>query len=427
VNSLLRAPYAAAWGAARSLSRLLPLGQSKLGRVFTGREGLLERFESWGANNRDRSRKLLWMHAPSVGEGLQALPVLQLVRARNPEIQIAYTFYSPSAEQFAQSLAADFSDYLPFDTAAESERAIRALSPTAIVFSKLDIWPILTELAPTRGIRTGVISATLPAGSARSGFFGRALLGDAYRSIDAIGAISADDAARFERVGIPRSKISVTGDTRYDQVWDRARRRNELPLVASLRSERPTLVAGSTWPSDESLLLPAWKRIAASVPRARLIIAPHEINEAHILAILAWAGAGGLHASRLDSAAPDDDVIIVDRMGILGDLYALADVAYVGGGFHRAGLHSVLEPAAFGSPVLFGPQNQKSSDAAALSRAGGGFEVNESDGILNQLRRLLESESARAAAGSKARSVVESGLGAAERSYALVSRLLGGD
>jgi 3-deoxy-D-manno-octulosonic-acid transferase len=273
----------------------------------------------------------------------------------------------------------------------------------------------------------GVVSATLPAGSGRSGLFGRALLGDAYRSIDAIGAISSDDAARFERVGIPRERISVTGDTRYDQVWERARRNGELPLVASLRSERPTLVAGSTWPSDERHLLPAWKSLTTDGTRARLIIAPHEISEAHLVALDAWARVNGLRASRLDSADPNDDVIIVDRMGILGDLYALADAAYVGGGFHSAGLHSVLEPAAFGSPVLFGPQNHKSSDAGGLRRAGGGFEVNDSAEILRELRTLLGGDEARSAAGSKARSFVQAGLGAAERSYALVSRLLGGD
>ncbi len=424
MNSLLRIPYAAAWTAVRDIAVRVSPGESKFRRVLSGRSGLLERYETWAKSSRDPSKRLLWLHAPSVGEGLQALPVLQLVRARRPEIQIAYTYYSPSAEQFARGLAADFSDYLPFDIGADAERAISALRPSAIVYSKLDIWPILTETAAARGVKLGVISATLPSGSQRTGILGRQLLGDAYRSLDSVGAISEGDAMRFRESGVPSARIQVTGDTRYDQVWDRAKRSPEMAIVRSLRSDRPTLVAGSTWPSDERRLLPAWRAVRKRVTRARLIIAPHEISETHVLALIAWARASGFSAERIDAASPETEVVIVDRMGILGDLYAVGHSAYIGGGFHGAGLHSVLEPAAFGLPVLFGPRNSGSPDAAPLAAAGGGAEAMNQAEIGRILVQWLETEGERDAAGGRAMSFVKRGLGAAERSYTLVSELL---
>lgn len=424
MNSLLRIPYAAAWTAFREIASHVPPGASKVRRLLSGRTGLIARYEKWGASGRDPQRKLLWMHAPSVGEGLQALPVLQLIRARRPDVQIAYTFFSPSAEQFARGLAADFADYLPFDIAGDADRAVSALRPNALVYSKLDIWPTITETVAARGVKLGVISATLPGGSQRSGIVGRELLGDAYRAIDLVGAISAGDAGRFEAHGVSPERIRVTGDTRYDQVWDRAKRSSELPVVRTLRSDRPTLIAGSTWPSDERRLLPAWREVARRIPKARLIIAPHESSDTHTRALLVWAKAAGFTAARIDEASADTDVIVVDRNGILGDLYADGHAAYVGGGFHRAGLHSVLEPAAFGVPVLFGPQNSRSPDAKPLAAAGGGVEVSSQAEIFESIVRFLESSVERDSAGEKAMAFVRRGLGAAERSYELVSELL---
>jgi 3-deoxy-D-manno-octulosonic-acid transferase len=424
VNSLLRIPYAAAWSAVREIAARVPPGESKLQRVLSGRTGLLERYESWASRSRDPRKKLLWMHAPSVGEGLQALPVLQLMRERRPDVQIAYTYFSPSAEKFSRGLGADFTEYLPFDIASDAHRAINALKPTALVYSKLDIWPMITETAAASGVKLGVISATLPAQSQRTGFFGRELLGDAYRSLDAVGAISAADAARFADHGVPRERVSVTGDTRYDQVWERAQRASEIEVVRSLRSGRPTLVAGSTWPSDERRLLPAWKMVKKAVPRARMIIAPHEISDTHIRALLLWAHTAGFSAERIDAASLETDIIVVDRMGILGDLYSNGHAAYVGGAFHSAGLHSVLEPAAYGLPVLFGPRNESSPDARPLAAAGGGAEVNDKSAIAGHLIRWFESSDARDTAGEKALHFVKAGLGAAERSFALVTALL---
>jgi 3-deoxy-D-manno-octulosonic-acid transferase len=192
-----------------------------------------------------------------------------------------------------------------------------------------------------------------------------------------------------------------------------------------MRSSRPTLVAGSTWPSDEAHLFRAWSKVRDKIPDARLVIAPHELAAAHFASVERWARGRALRLARIDDRdAPDADVVLVDRFGILGDLYALADVAYVGGAFHSAGLHSVLEPAAFGAPVLFGPRHDRSRDAAKLIEAGGGAAVTGDADLSLRLSDWLGSLPARDSAGAAARAMVASGAGAAERSFQLVSELL---
>jgi len=424
VNSLLRIPYSFVGNAAQALTRVVPPGKSKFARGLSGRRNLVERYREWAAAHRDIGRPLVWLHAPSVGEGLQALPVIELLRQRRPDIQLAYTYYSPSAEGFARGLQVDVADYLPFDTFSNAAAILAALRPDALVFSKLDIWPALTETAADRGVPIGVVSATLPAASGRRGPFARALLNDAYRSITLVGAIDQADAERLREQGVPADRLQVTGDTRFDQVWARARR-EPAPVVERLRSARPTLVAGSTWPTDEEHLLPAWQRIREKIPDARLVIAPHEISESHLRNLARWAQTASLQPARIDTAgAPSADVVIVDRFGVLGDLYSLADVAYVGGGFHAAGVHSVLEPAAFGAPVLFGPRHERSREATKLVQADGGASIKEVADLTIRLGDWLGSASAREVAGARARAMVEAGLGAAERSYELVTALL---
>jgi len=411
---------------ARGAAALAPPGDSKFLRALRARRGIRDRYRAWGAMGRDRDRPLLWIHAPSVGEGLQARPVLQLMRARQPSTQLAYTHFSPSAIQFAASLDVDFHDFLPFDTPADAGVALESLDPTAIIFSKLDVWPTLTRAARARGVGLGLISATLARGSSRRSRTASVLLRDAYAALDAVGAIDDADADRLVELGVRPSVVTVTGDTRYDQVWERAERVDRSsPLLSDLRSTRPTLVAGSTWPSDDAVLLPAFVAARRVVPDARLIIAPHEPTADHLAPLETWAGRESLALSRLDDArASHADVIVVDRVGVLGDLYAAADVAFVGGGFHGAGLHSVLEPAAFGAPVLFGPRHHGSRDAGLLIGRGGAVSVSNESELTRRLTAWFRDVRLRREAGDSARALVRSGVGAAERSFRLVERLL---
>jgi 3-deoxy-D-manno-octulosonic-acid transferase len=419
--------YDAAAAHARAPAAVAPSGESKVLRALAARRGIRARYAHWGRAGRDPRRPLLWIHAPSVGEGLQARPVLELMRRRRPDAQLAYTHYSPSALTFAQSLDVDFHDYLPFDTRGDARAILAALKPTAIVFSKLDVWPRLAVAASERGVRLGMVSATLAAASSRRSRVAAALLRDAYARLEVVGAIDDADADRLVALGVGPGAISVTGDTRYDQVWERAARVDRSgPLLAPfMTTRRPTLVAGSTWPADEAPLLAAWLRVRSAVPHARLVIAPHEPTPAHLAPIEAWVRTTELRLARLGAPdAPVADVVLVDRTGVLGDLYALADAAFVGGGFHGAGLHSVLEPAAFGVPVLFGPRYAGSRDARLLVAGGGGASAADAPSIGRQLIAWLGDDAARGEAGARARALVRAGLGAARRSFELVARLL---
>ncbi len=432
VNFLLGSAYEGAVQLARAAAAIAPARGGKVVATFRARRGIRERYLLWNRESRNGERPLVWMHASSVGEGLQARPVLEMLRTDHPELQLAYTFFSPSAEPFARSLGADFAEYLPFDSRGDARVALDSLTPRVLAFSKLDVWPALVAAARARGVRTALLSATLTEGSGRNSWVSSAFTRAAYDALDAVGAVDEADAIRLMKLGVREKAISVTGDTRFDQVWSRAQSTPARDaLLAPLRSDRPTLVAGSTWPADERELLPAWIAMRSQVPDARLIIAPHEATHAHLAHVERWAAAHKLTLARTSALSTprwkaDADVVLVDGVGMLGDLYALADVAYVGGGFHGAGLHSVLEPAAFGVPVLFGPRHEKSRDAATLIANDAGASVTDGSAITARLEALLTRPDTRGAEGARAKEIVEKGRGAATRSAALVTGLLEG-
>jgi 3-deoxy-D-manno-octulosonic-acid transferase len=417
--------------AMRAASWLAPASEHKVARSLRARRGVVARWERDAARVRRAASPLVWFHAPSVGEGLQARPVAHAVRAAHPDVQQAYSFYSPSAVPFAASIGAEVNGFLPFDTEDAADRLLDALRPAALVFVKLDVWPVLVARARARGVPVALLSATLSATSGRQGAMSQWLLRDAYAQLDAVGAIDAAHASRLVALGVRSSVVEIMGDTRFDQVAARASAidRTRAPLTL-LTSVRPTLVAGSTWPADEAVLLAAWRRVRQAHPELRLIVAPHEPTAAHCAPIEQWAAAEGLTLSRLTAieqrnAVDTADVVLVDRVGVLGDLYAAAQTAFVGGGFHAAGLHSVIEPAAFGVPVLFGPGHQMSREAGLLLDAGGARSHGEAAALASSITEWLTDGAAWRRAGALARAVVERETGATQRALAIVERLIG--
>jgi 3-deoxy-D-manno-octulosonic-acid transferase len=269
VTTPLRAAYSALASVAALAAHLAPAGaESKLWRSLAARRGIRGRYASWAAAHRDPERPLLWLHAPSVGEGLQARPIAELVRARRPDVQLAYTHFSPSAERFAAAIGADFVDYIPFDTAGDAHAALQALRPTALVFSKLDVWPQLVAAASAAGTRLGLVSATLAASSSRRGGAASALLRPAYAALDRVGAISDDDARRLVALGVRPDAVTVTGDTRYDQVWARARRTSlSSELLAPLGRAGPRWWRGPPGRPTSSICSPLGRNSAAGSPQ----------------------------------------------------------------------------------------------------------------------------------------------------------------
>ena len=410
----------------RTATALAPLGglfDDKLARTVGLRRGVGDRLAAWARTSRDRARQLAWFHAPSVGEGLQAKAVIDEFRRRHPDWQVAYTYFSPSAEKFAAGVGADIADCLPFDTSKASGLALDALDPSLLVFSKLDVWPELATQAARLGVPVALVAATVRPGSGRLGPVARALLRPGYEALSIAGAISTDDAERLARLGVARERIRVTGDPRSDSVLARVdHARGNDPLLAP---GGVTLVAGSTWPLDEEALLAAFVSVRARRPDARLILAPHEPTPDAIELILRTASRLGAPEPRLlGEATSGTPLVVVDRLGVLASLYGAGAVAYVGGGFGRAGLHSVLEPAAWGLPVIVGPHWQESRDAGRLIADGAAVAAGTVDALATVWFNWLQDDQARASAGARALAIVEAERGASARSAALLDEVL---
>lgn len=429
--SLVERCYAGGLRVLRPALEALPLPRGKVRRGVEGRRDAVDVLFEWAGAERASDRPLLWLHAPSVGEALMAQAILEALRARLPDAQFAFTHFSPSAERVAQRLGADIAGYLPWDVAGDVRRALDALRPAVLAFVRTEIWPALTREAHARDIPLALVNAVLSEGSGRARAPARWLLRPAYGRLDAVGAVAAADGARFAALGVAADRVHVTGDARFDQVYARVQRLDRAsPLLARLRDgARLTIVAGSTWDADVARLLPA-VTLARTVTDARLILAPHEPDEPHLEAAEKALRAHGIASARLaqvedeGETAPLPPAVLVDRVGVLADLYALADIAYVGGGFGRDGLHSVVEPAALGVPVLFGPHHGNAREAAELAADGGGFNVRDEGELSAGLVRLVRDEAARREAGRKACAYVASRLGGAERNADLILSLI---
>jgi 3-deoxy-D-manno-octulosonic-acid transferase len=364
-----------------------------------------------------------------VGEGLQAESVLLELRRLRPDAQYVYTHFSPSAAALARRLPVDVADYLPYDLPGVVDGLLAGLVPDLLVFAKLDLWPELATRASASGVTVALVAATVSPGSGRLRWPARGLLRPGYEAVAAAGAIAEEDAERLARLGVERQRIRVLGDPRFDSVAARVHAAPSGEALPALGGPG-TLVAGSTWPEDEAVVLRAFAQARSRRPDLRLILVPHEPTEAHLRGAEEAAASLGLpRPVRLSDGGGSAPLILVDRIGVLARLYGEGDFAYVGGGYGRAGLHSVLEPAACGVPVAFGPRWQNSRDAGLLLSAGAAVALPAGVGQASQT--LAEwwlggsaDPAARAVAGQRSREVVERGLGAARRSAELLTELI---
>jgi len=422
--------YRAAARLGSGLAPALSLLSAKLAAGHRGRRDAGRRLAAWAGRSRDHSRPLVWLHASSVGEGLQAESVLLDLRRLHPEAQYVYTHYSPSAESLARRLPVDAADYLPYDLPAAAEQLLVTLAPSLIVFSKLDLWPELATRAAARGVAVAMVAATVSPGSGRLRWPARVLLREGYRAVGLAAAVSDEDAARLARLGVGPDRIRVLGDPRFDSVVQRISDIGRDEPLLRFGHGAPTMVAGSTWPGDEAVLLDGFARLYARRPDARLILVPHEPTAAHLTAVEEAARGAGLPAPvRLSAATGPTPLLLVDRVGALATLYGAGTMAYVGGGFRRAGLHSVLEPAAWGVPVAFGPRWGRSRDAALLLEAGAAEALtrNSAPGgeeLYQIWRGWIEHEERRATQGERARRLVERGRGASRRSAEMLGQAI---
>ena len=418
---MLSGSYDVATRLLRWASPTFSRGSSKVAKGVRGRADALEALSSWARIHRAAASPLIWAHAPSVGEGLQAKAVLEALLEVRPALQSVYTFFSPSAERFARDLQVNVAAYLPWDVRSELERLLAGLAPGLVSFTKTEVWPGLTAAAAGSGIPVTLCAATLSAGARRRRLGARQLLRPTFGALSKVLAIAQEDGERFLELGVPSDRIEVTGDPGIDSAWIRAQ--GATPgapyLTPFLQDDRPTLVAGSTWRPDEELLVPVLRELGQRFTHLRSIIAPHEPNDTHLARLEMMSRKAGLRTVRLEEVEERGndrgaDVVLVDRVGILAHLYTVGSVAYVGGGFQSDGLHSVLEPAAAGLPVVFGPRHEGARAASDLIRLGGAQSIQGESDLTHTLHAWLEDTELREESGAKSLGYIERHRGAAE-------------
>lgn len=437
---LLTLPYRLAWGVARSLAPLLSIGDSKLARGMAGRRRAPEVLTLWGRTIRHPRWPVVWFHAPSVGEGLQAQAVIDELRKIRPELHVVFTFFSPSAEDLARRIDADVATYLPWDLRRPLAEVLEAVAPDALVFTKTEIWPTLVGEAALRGIPTGIVAATVPDGAGRRHPVARRLMAPSWQVLGFACANSEADADALRGLGVEPDVVRVSGDPGIDSAASRYDARDRrAPWLTPFRGDGvPTVVAGSTWGPDEDVLLPALGLVKERIPELRVVIAPHEPSPSTVSRLVERFESAGWRPATLESVerstatgasiseAPGGgaDAIVVERVGVLAELYEVATIAFVGGGFHDKGLHSVLEPAAAGSPVVFGPRHGNARAAGDLLAEGGAKVAVDPQTLAGVLSSWLDDEALRLASGAAAAAYIDRHRGAAGRTASLVDSLL---
>ncbi|SEM25409.1 3-deoxy-D-manno-octulosonic-acid transferase [bacterium A37T11] len=390
----------------------------KARKFRNGRKGLLKKMSL----ELSPRRNYVWFHFASLGEFEQGRPVIEAFKYRFPEKPILLTFFSPSGYEIRKNYPlADHVYYLPADTASNARQFIELVRPEIAIFTKYEYWFYYFRELHKNHIPLLMISAIFRPGQiffkSYGGFFRRIL---SY--VDHYFVQDEASAALLEKLDI--KKLTVAGDTRFDRVLSLAENRRELPLIARFASNTLLLVAGSTWLADEEKL----KELSQQYPQWKMVIAPHEIDEAHLHSIQKLFPDAVRYSSLSTKSIAEPSqysirnmqYLIIDNIGLLSSLYAYADVAYIGGGF-GAGIHNTLEAAAYGLPVIFGPRYEKFREARDLLSLNAGFSFSGMD-ELHGIFTTLQSEENRKEAGSKAADYVKNNAGATEKILSYITQ-----
>ncbi len=359
----------------------------------------------------DPKEKYIWVHCASLGEFEQARPLIEALKKEHPEYRILLTFFSSSGYEVRKEYAfADIVCYLPFDTPKRVTAFFNLVKPTLAVFVKYEFWYNYIHEAYLRKIPVYLISSIFrdnqPFFKKNAGRYGKML--HFYREI-----FVQDEHSKelLNRQGITR--VTVTGDTRFDRVIEIRRQAKELPLVHALTADkecngRMVLVAGSSWPPDEDIFIEYFN----TRPRLKLIIAPHEIHESHLREIEKKLKRPYIRYSQAkEENIRDKDCLIIDCFGLLSSIYRYGDIAYIGGGF-GVGIHNLPEAAVYGIPVIFGPNFRKFREAHDLIEKGGGFVIHNKKEFNELMDYFLKNPETLSEAGSKAENYILNNVGA---------------
>lgn len=362
----------------------------KLTNFTAGRKDVFGRLAEKITDN-DR---VIWFHAASLGEFEQGLPVMEKVKAIYPEHKILLTFFSPSGYEVRKNnTVADLTLYLPLDTARNASRFVELANPQLVFFIKYEFWPNYLWELKVRKVPTYLISGIFRENQAFFKWYG----GFYRQALDTFTHFFVQNQKSKEMLlSLGKSNVTISGDTRFDRVSEILERENHLEFMDRFCDGKLTLVAGSTWPKDEAILVDYINKSDGF----KCVIAPHNINADQIEKLRQSVKKKVILYSEMASKQLEEyDVLIVDTIGLLTKIYSYAGIAYVGGGFGKPGVHNVLEPAVFGIPVVFGPNYSHFAEATALVENSGCISIQDGNSLTQKLDVLMNDPMERAEQG----------------------------
>ena len=373
----------------------------------------------------------VWLHGASAGDILALKPLALRLKHHQPQMRIVASTITNSGRAMAErhSAAFDAVTYLPYDLPGAVARTLRRLQPDALVLEYTELWPELIDATKRRGVRLVLNNGRIAAANVRSYRWLFRLTGNVLEAFDAMLMRSNAEAERARLLGAPAARVHVTGNTKFDNLLAEAQPELTMTLRAAAGLQRDAAeavwVAGSTHEGEEEHVLQAFDRLRADAPHLRLIIAPRYIERSERL--LNLAQRLGWSTRRRSQPGEAVDVLILDTIGELVSCYNLATVVFVGGSLVPRGGQNILEAAACGKPVVFGPHMQNFTDSVQLLLGRGGLQVASSEQLARVVGDLLANPQQRAELGTLARAQTTSVRGAAERNARAILGLVNGD
>ena len=388
--------------------------------------------ERWGrlpADVNPAGRPSIWIHAVSVGEVQAARTLIPGLRDRYPD----HPLWLSTTTQTGRAVAArvegvDGLFYFPLDLPAAVDRVLDRVRPALFLAVETELWPNLLRRCARRGVRTMLVNGRVSDRSYPRYRLVRRLFRRVLADVDRYCAQSEESARRLVALGAPADRVATTGNLKFDAAPPPSSGpRSELLRALRFARGRPVVMAASTHPGEEGPVLDAWRRLRARAPGRFLVLAPrHPERAAEVAALAAERGIAVVRRSRLPAAgAGPADVVVLDTVGELAAAFGMATVVFLGGSLAPVGGHNVIEPAAWGKPVVFGPHMQNFAEIADLFLANcAARRIAGAEELEPVLEELLSDPRERAALGAAARSLVAANRGAAARSLAEIAAVL---
>jgi len=365
----------------------------------------------------------LWFHTVSAGEAIAAIPIIEAILQSRPTEHVLATTTTPTGYEAIRKRLGSRIDlcFVPYDVPSCVNRFLKKTQPKALFLMETELWPNLINRTARRGTPVFLLNARLSDKSASGYARLRDLTELMLKNIRMVASQYLDTAERFHSLGMPKDRVVVTGNVKFDLNDQNASLPDDLNELKRLQDCGTSIwIAGSTHHPEEEVILDAHRSVVAQSPNTRLILAPRHVQR--VQEILTLCESRELRACLLSDFDHQSDVIVIDRMGVLFPLYQCASVAFVGGSLQQTGGHNPIEPAYFGLPILMGPNRHNFAEVCVRFAVREClFLVHDAAEIANKVLYFHQDSGARARCSEGARTVVQENQGALERVCMLVN------